>query len=136
MAELKAFYGFNKLTEAEKEKICNGAGAAGDWRSCLIPNTLWGLNCLPAFDIHDYDYHVGLTAKDKLLADENMLTNILRLIRHGNYFLGFLRRRRVLKYYEAVTLAGEKAFWEGKVRTNSLGYQEARRFDVVFIKYI
>ena len=57
--------GFHNLTFEEKSKICNGAGAANDWRSALIPNTLWGLNCTEVFDIHDYGYFVGFTYEDK-----------------------------------------------------------------------
>lgn len=131
MIELKAFYGFNDLTDEDKAIVCNGAGAAGDWRSKLIPNTLYGLNCTPAFDIHDYDYHVGITHDDKDLADRQLLTNLLILIDNGNWCLAFFRRRRAMKYYEAVKLAGDDAFWKSKNRGVRMGYQDGRQFDVV-----
>lgn len=71
---------YDILSEKEKAKICNGAGAANDWRSVLISNTILGLDCTEAFNIHDYDYHVGLTISDKVRADANMLANVIRIV--------------------------------------------------------
>ena len=115
---LQAFDGFDDLTPEQRAKICNGAGAAGAWYNFLIPNTFYGLDCREAFDRHDYAYHVGKTPQQRTLADLQMLNNLLRLVDTAegwhNRMLAPLRRRRALKYYEAVHYRGESAFNAGK----------------------
>jgi len=105
---------YKRLTPEMKAKICNGAGAAGQWISSFIPNTMWGLDCEEVFNIHDFDYYSGTSWADKDLADSRMFRNLLRVINHRGGLLAFLRRRRALKYYEAVHVAGDEAFWKGK----------------------
>lgn len=107
-------WGYKNITPAEKAQICNGAGSAGRWISALIPNTMYGLDCIEAFDIHDYDYTVGVSRGDKCRADRNLLINLLALIDHSGGWLQPLRHRRALKYYEAVSLFGDDAFFNGK----------------------
>ncbi|MGJ0489609.1 hypothetical protein [Methylobacter sp.] len=109
--ELLSDAGYKQLTTEEKARICNGAGAAGRWISSFIPNTMYGLDCIEAFDIHDYDYHVGITRADKDRADRRMLDNLLILINHAGGLLAWLRRRRAMKYYEAVHQFGDSAFF-------------------------
>jgi len=106
--------GYDLLTEADKAKICNGAGAAGDWKSKLIPNKLWGLDCLEAFNIHDYAYFVGVDMEDKQMADIQMLVNLMILIDTTSFFLlRHARRRIAMNYYVAVDEFGDKAFFAG-----------------------
>jgi len=103
--------GYYNLTPERKAVICNGAGAANDWRSSLIPNTLWGLDCTEIFDIHDYAYHVGVTPVDKLRADVNMLVNlIMKIIDDGGWFVT-PRIYRASTYFVAVHLGGSDAFF-------------------------
>jgi len=109
--ELIAEAGFNDLTPEQKNKICNGAGAAGDWRSILIPNTLWGLDCTQVFDLHDYAYHVGRTYEEKCRADISMLINLIRFINKKGGWLSVARRYRAVTYYDAVFELGEDAFF-------------------------
>lgn len=112
---LRAFSGYDKLTPGQHASICNGAGAAGSLLSKFIPNTIWGLDCTSAFDRHDYGYWAGLTAEDKMIADLDMLANLIYLIDSADgkwaALLAPLRRRRAMKYYEAVHLKGWSAFW-------------------------
>ena len=103
--------GYYDLTERFKSEICNGAGAAGDWRSFLIPNTMYGLSCLEAFNIHDYAYYVGVTREDKYKADIALLSNLLCIINIHGGFLRLLRRHRALVYYDAVVEFGDDAFF-------------------------
>lgn len=113
---LQADPGYYTLSAYEKQRICNGAGAAGDWRSKWIPNTMWGLDCRPAFDIHDYGYYIGVTQQDKERNDTLMLINLLKLIdQHGGVF-SWVRRYRAITYYSAVREHGDEAFWAGKER--------------------
>lgn len=106
--------GYKNILPEEKARICNGAGAAGKWISSFIPNTMYGLDCTEAFDIHDYDYEVGVSGADKDRADRNLLSNLLTLIDHRGGMLRFLRHRRAMKYYEAVREFGDEAFFKGK----------------------
>lgn len=106
--------GYKNITPDEKAKICNGAGAAGKWISSIIPNTMYGLDCTEAFNIHDYDYEVGVHLDDKIRADRNLLNNLLTLIDHQRGLLMLPRQWRAMKYYEAVQLLGDEAFFKGK----------------------
>jgi len=107
-------WGYKQLSPDDKARICNGAGAAGKWISSFIPNTMYGLDCTEAFNIHDYDYEVGASRADKERADRNMLINLLTLINYRGGWLMLLRQWRALKYYEAVQLFGDEAFFKGK----------------------
>lgn len=108
---LMSSYRYKQISPDDKSKICNGAGAAGRWISSFIPNTLYGLNCIEAFNIHDYDYHVGHRRSDKDTADKRMFDNLITLIDLAGGFLQFFRRRRAMAYYEAVHLGGDEAFF-------------------------
>lgn len=112
--ELDSSPEYKTLPPSKKKLIVNGAGAAGEWISCFIPNTMYGLDVEECFNIHDYDYHVGRSWAEKYLADSRMLRNLLKVINWKGGLLAFLRRRRALKYYEAVHLGGDEAFWKGK----------------------
>lgn len=112
---LSSSWAYRNITPEEKALICNGAGAAGRWISSLIPNTMYGLDCLEAFNIHDYEYHMGVSRGDKCRADRNLLINLLSLIEDRGGWLQLLRHRRALKYYEAVQLLGDDAFFTGKI---------------------
>lgn len=103
--------GYYDLTPEHKSQICNGAGAANDWRSAVIPNTIYGLDCSHVFDIHDYAYHVGITAEDKCIADISMLVNLIKYINDQGGWLNVLRRYRAVTYYQAVHELGEDAFF-------------------------
>ena len=102
---------YKDLTPERKAEITNGAGAANDWRSKFIPNTLWGLDCTEVFNIHDYDYSVGFTYEHKCLADTNLLLNLVRRINNHKGFLRIARRYRAMTYYDFVADAGEDAFF-------------------------
>ena len=108
---------YQYATDAERALICNGAGAKDGLK---FPNTFYGLDMREAFDIHDWDYHHGKTQADKERADKYMLLNMLVIIESTqalvNRLLKPLRRRRALKYYEAVVTFGDDAFWKGKVK--------------------
>lgn len=103
---------YKNLDPELKSTICNGAGAKDDWKSIFIPNTLWGLDCSPVFDIHDFDYHVGYTYAEKCVADVNMLVNLIRHINNDNGFLRVARRYRAITYYDFVAEMGEDAFFK------------------------
>lgn len=107
-------------TKADKgllEFICNGCGSARA-KFDFIPDSIYFLKIREACDIHDWMYHFGQTIEDKKEADRVFLNNLLRLIEATegifNRILKPLRRRRALKYYEAVTAFGGPAFWSGK----------------------
>jgi len=111
--KLRAFHGYNGLSIEEKAKICNGAGAAGDWRSRFIPNSMWGLSLKEVFYRHDYDYYIGRTDEGKWDADINLLINCIILIleAESNIFLTYARMARAIKYFLAVHYKGHDAFY-------------------------
>jgi hypothetical protein len=93
----------------------NGCGTGG-WKGALVPETMWGLDIREACNIHDWMYLAGETIADKEEADRVFLNNLLRIIETDSRWewLAALRRRRALKYYEAVRVFGGPAFWNGK----------------------
>ena len=90
-----------------------GPGGLGDY---LVPDTLWGLSIRQACQIHDWQYHWGVTIEDKIKADLNLRDNMVRIIKAQDSW-GILENLRLTKariYYEAVKNFGGPAFWKGK----------------------
>jgi len=107
------------LSPEERAKIVNGCGAAGA-RFDYVPDTIYFLSIVEACNIHDFMYHIGETLEDKKLADRVFLNNMFRLIEARGGWLRFPRRRRALKYYNAVKYFGASAFWEGKNKPENM----------------
>lgn len=118
----KATPNYYAATDAQRAKICNGAGAA--WMYSLLPafvrwfltfagNRLFGLDCKEAFDLHDWGYHYREKTKAaKQEEDINMLTNLFTLINEAG---GCLQKPRIWLaklYYKAVAELGYKAFFD------------------------
>lgn len=114
-ARLYAPSDYVKSSRKVRAQAVNGCGTAG-WKGKLIPETIYGLKVTAACNIHDWMYLRGETLADKDEADRVFLNNLLRIIDAGTRFawLKWLRRRRALKYYQAVRQFGGPAFWEGK----------------------
>lgn len=90
-----------------------GPGGVGDY---LVPDTMYGLSVKLACQIHDWQYHYGVTFQDKINADMNFKDNMVRIIKAQNSF-GFienLRLRRAQTYYEMVKNFGGPAYWANK----------------------
>lgn len=111
---LEAPVSFWSSTEEERSVICNGAGAK---EGLKFPNTFYGLNVRPAFDIHDWDYEQGGNEKDRDVADYRMLRNLLVLIEYHTtpapgvrQIMLWLRGIRANSYFRAVREFGGKAF--------------------------
>lgn len=104
---------YRNLTPEAKSEIVNGCGPGG-WKYDLIPDTMWGLDVTKACNIHDYMYHVGVTEKDKVFADEVFYANLKRIIIAKSRFwpLKMLRLRRARTYYVFVRDFGDAAFWD------------------------
>lgn len=97
----------------------NGCGAEGA-KFDFVPDTIWGLPIMPACIIHDWDYHTGRTKHDKRRADVRFLVNMVLLILDGsNWVTTILRTERAVKYFLAVTIKGDEAYWSGKDETNT-----------------
>jgi len=112
---LKAPDEYYLLSEEDKNVICNGVGAVGDWKSKYIPKTIYGLDITECANIHDYMYYIGKTILDKTKADDIFLENMNFLISVNNWWLIFLRKRRAYKYYIAVRFFGKDAFFNKKL---------------------
>jgi hypothetical protein len=105
--------------------VCNGCGSARA-KFDFVPDTLWGLNINAACQIHDWMYHCGETAGDKLEADVVLLANMMRLIEGAGGIAGFvlvhLRRWRAFHYYALVRAFGDPSFFEGKTASLPRGW--------------
>ncbi len=117
MIKLFAPESYKNASDGEIELICNGCGSA-QAKFDFVPDSVYGLKITPACNVHDWMYHVGLTHLDKEEADRVFLNNMLRLIEGQTSFMSKvlkpLRRRRALKYYEAVVAFGGPAYWHYK----------------------
>lgn len=93
-----------------------GCGPGEGWKEAIIPDTVWGLSITPSCAIHDYQYAMGKTEEDKIMADLNFLGNMdLQVDKQTRIWpLKAVRHLRTVKYYEAVRLGGHVAFWTGK----------------------
>ena len=103
--------GFQNLSPAVKDDICNGAGAKGGIK---VPNSMWGLNMKVVFDVHDFDYYMGESDQDKREADRRMLTNAIIMICNTRGPLMYFRGMRAMTYFMAVAILGKKAFYAEK----------------------
>ena len=102
-----------KMTPEELAYICNGCGAKGKFD--FVPDTIWFMSIKEVCNIHDFDYHMGKTIEDKMMADRRMRNNMLRLIVLRSWgWLRRVRRWRVNLYYRVVDAYGGPAFWVGK----------------------
>jgi hypothetical protein len=122
--------GYKALKPEAKKEICNGCGSAGA-KFDFIPDTIYGLNITEVCNIHDYDYHVGETEEDRRAADHRFLNNLMIIINMKGGWLRWFRRRRALKYYEAVRELGSDAFWAGKVMKNTPSKMAATGYHLV-----
>jgi hypothetical protein len=105
---------FLNATCEERKRVCNGCGSAKA-KFDFVPDSIWGLKIRSACDRHDWMYHIGKTIEHKEEADRVFLNNMLRLIEAKSHkLLKPLRRRRALKYYEAVVMFGGPAYWSNK----------------------
>lgn len=80
----------------------------------LVPETVWGLSITKACEIHDFMYEFGPKTKEyKEAADRVFLVNMLTIIDRKTKWeaVRFLRRRRAYKYYDAVAMLGDRAFY-------------------------
>jgi len=113
--ELFAPQSYIEASPEVRAAVANGCGAAG-WKLDIVPDTIWGLEVTEACNIHDWMYAEGETIHDKMTADRTLLNNLLRLIEAETRWgwLRWLRRKRALKYYQAVAEFGGPAFWANK----------------------
>lgn len=107
--------GYVAASPEVRSQLTNGCGAGG-WKLDLVPDSLLGLDILPACNIHDWMYSAGETLADKQEADRVFLNNMLRLIETDSscWILKHIRRKLARGYFEAVEHFGGPAFWEGK----------------------
>ena len=87
--------------------------------SALIPSTMYGINCNPAFFAHDGGYSIGGGERERRRADSFMLVIGLRIIEEAprrwwlygaNWLRRSLAKKRLLTYYNAVRSGGESSF--------------------------
>jgi hypothetical protein len=109
---------YRNMPDSERDASC-GCGTKKSW---MVPDSMWGLSIKQVCCIHDYDYSKGKTQGDRERADYRFLRNLMETIDRAPGFWNSLmrmpRRRRALKYYEAVNRFGDEAFWANKLTSN------------------
>jgi hypothetical protein len=102
---------WDAFTPDERAEFTGGCGPGGIGDK-LVPDTVWGLSIFEACQRHDFAYHFGTTGEDKARADYDFLRNMFAIIDARSKFkvVAFARRRRALKYFEAVWYGGHGAF--------------------------
>ena len=108
---------FKRSSPHELMLICNGCGAANS-KFDFVPDSIWDHYIGYACIIHDHDYHLGKTAKDKKVADKTFRKNLMTIISWDESWWKprLLMRSRALGYYYGVKVFGDSAYWQGKKR--------------------
>lgn len=118
MQQLYAPKTYWNATKKQKDKTCNGCGAKGGIK---VPDTFYGLCIKKACDIHDWMYEEGETYADFLFANAIFLLNLCLIVINGsNWFTKFFRLARASKYFLAVAIEGQDAFWANKKRNKKM----------------
>ena len=107
----------------QRAEVCNGAGPKG--KGWTVPDTMYGLSVTEACNIHDWMYHKGATAFDKVVADLVLLINLVLTILTANVARGWIktspvtwwRLKRAMVYFLCVWWHGDGPYWAGKQRT-------------------
>ena len=83
----------------------------------LVPDKIWGLDITEACNIHDWTWDKAFASWDEFRRwNLVFLNNLMRIISAKTKWkwLRILRRRRALKYYQAVEEFGASIFWDSK----------------------
>lgn len=103
---------------AELKRVCNGCGAKNGIK---VPSTFFGLSVRVACDIHDWMFEHGKTYADFLFANAMFLLNLSVLIIKGsNWFTMLPRLWLATKYFIAVALKGQDAYWVNKPKNTEM----------------
>lgn len=131
----KEFWDLIKNSPNDIKRISNGCGPkklffGSDIGDALVPDTIWGLSICKACDIHDFMYTLGITEKDKEVADRIFLDNMFRIIdqKNGYSWMRVLRRKRAEKYYKAVSNMGENAFLKNAEAKKGFGKLSVKEY--------
>jgi len=103
---------YRRAAQELVEDIANGCGAAGSID--FVPDHILFLDTSEACNIHDWEFHWGVTVEDMHSANRAFKNNLVRII---NIKGGILRRPRLLlasAAYWAVEAFGGPAFWANK----------------------
>lgn len=110
--KLYAPIGYWDLSQEEKDKVCNGCGAAGGIK---VPDSFLGLSIKDACNIHDYMFSIGKTYGDFMFSNAMFLLNMVSIIlSNSNWLMSPIRMSYASKYFIVVAMYGDKAFWEKK----------------------
>lgn len=99
----------------------NYVGAEGDWKSKLIPRKIMGVDMNFCAYIHDYFYFVGKNLYDKVESDDLFLSMMrsfidFTYIKWYHVLIKSIALSVAEYYYTSVVVAGDRAFFKGKVR--------------------
>ena len=91
-----------------------GPGGIGDF---LIPDAIYGLSVKPACKIHDWMFTIYNDEAGFRLSNQVFLDNMIRINNKStkNVLLKWIRMRRILKYYRAVSDFGRLFFYDAHI---------------------
>ena len=112
--KMRTVKGYYTLTEHQKSIIFNGIGQKGKWYNFLIPERIIFLDLTEVWNIHDFAYFRGKHLEDRMLADLDMLYNMLELIDDSTWILRYPRKQIAHIYYFMVDKHGHEAFFSNK----------------------
>jgi len=94
------------LKEVQKPKHKRNVNGCGSRSTEFIPDSIWGLNITAMCHIHDLTHHLSETKEDCDLSNALLLMNTVNYVNaNSNILMAWLRRYRVMTYYNAVHLA-------------------------------
>ncbi len=96
--------------------VINGCGPRG-LGDFLIPDTIYGLSVKPACKIHDWMFTIYNDEAGFKLANQVFLDNMIRINNSASKheLLKWIRMRRILKYYRAVSDFGRLFFYDAHI---------------------
>ena len=114
---LEGLRSFVKVPLSELALICNGCGAA-DSKWDYIPDRIIGSYIGHACFLHDWEYYLGTTKKEKEEADQRFKRNLLKIIKIKSTSIVIIALKYSIAclYYFGVKKFGKKAFWRNKTR--------------------
>ena len=115
------YLGISCLNKKTINEIANGCGPKGGFFGFdLVPDDFLGLDVSEACNYHDCNYHFGKTSEDKLIADLLFLMHMVILNHFDEGESKYTKAARyniIMKYFTAVSMGGDDAFYKDKEST-------------------
>lgn len=109
MTDLLAPESWHRAHQKDREAACDGCGPK-EWKFDLVPDNLLGVPVREACCIHDWEYTVGGSERDRNVADRRFLHNLRALASAAGGPFKPIRWALAWVYYAAVARHGGAFF--------------------------